>query len=67
MKNESVSLPPDAPLRYAERIMEVLDGMSDECIESTMKIVRALLEYRSSVRSSSASEEQTPQLFESQS
>jgi hypothetical protein len=46
--------------------MDVLEGMSDECIESTMKIVRALLEYRSSVRSASVSEGQIPQLSESQ-
>jgi hypothetical protein len=57
-----VIIPPEqVPILYAHRILVLLDGMDDECIESTMKIVRALLEYRNSVKPSGASEERIPQ------
>ncbi len=52
------------PIQYAKKIMDILAGANDDCIDSTMKIVRALLEYRNSIISSSACEEQTPPFSE---
>ncbi len=52
MSSGNYPLKPSEQILYGEKIMEILEGVSGECFDATLQIVRALVDYQNMITTS---------------